>query len=98
MEVEFSLRGLSELLEKKGLRVVAGNEGKYSYIARSHGNVRMIYRVEEIDLTVTLERPFMETDSSQGQPPTKGEEKSREKEELEDLTKRLEERRPYGTD
>jgi hypothetical protein len=70
MEIEFSLRGLSELLEKNGLRVVAGNEGKYSYIDRSHGNFRMIYRVEKIDLTVTLERPVPETGSSPGLPPT----------------------------
>jgi hypothetical protein len=70
MEIEFSLRGLSELLEKNGFRVVAANEGRNSFIERADGHSRMIYRVEKIDLTVTLERPVPETGSSPGLPPT----------------------------
>jgi hypothetical protein len=70
METEFSLRGLSELLEKNGLRVVKGNEVNSSFIEREGIHARVIYRVEKIDLTVTLERPAPKIGSGSGQPPT----------------------------
>jgi hypothetical protein len=69
METEFSLKGLSELLAENGLRVVAGNEGKCSFLERLSGSSRMIYRVEKIDLVVTLERPVPENDPGTGFPP-----------------------------
>jgi hypothetical protein len=70
MDIEFSLRGLSGLLEKNGLRVVAGKEVNGSFIEREGISTRLVYRVEKIDLTVTLERPVPETSSSPGHPPT----------------------------
>jgi hypothetical protein len=66
MEIEFSLKGLSELLAKYGLRVVAGSEGNNSFIERLEGGSRMIYRVEKIDLTVTQEKPVPESKSGAG--------------------------------
>jgi hypothetical protein len=71
MEIEFSLKGLSDLLAKNGLQVVAGNEGKNSFIERLEGGSRMIYRVEKIDLTVTLETPAPGLLSGAGVPPTR---------------------------
>jgi hypothetical protein len=95
MGIEFSLKGLAELLEKNGFRVVAGNEGKNSFIERLDGHSKMIYRVEKIDLTVTLERPVPESGSGSGHPTVSQGELD---EEIKDLGRRLEEGRPYGTD
>jgi hypothetical protein len=66
---EFSLLGLTQLLAENGLRVVAANEGKISFIERMEGGSRMIYRVEKIDLTVTLEKPVPESYPGAGVPP-----------------------------
>jgi hypothetical protein len=70
MDIEFSLRGLSGLLEKNGLRVVEGKEVNGSFIEREGISTRLVYRVEKIDLTVTIERPAPKIGSGSGQPPT----------------------------
>jgi hypothetical protein len=63
-DVEFSLAGLSKVLEEYGLRVTAGQERHSPGIMRISGKAKRVYRVSEILLTVALETPEPEAESA----------------------------------